>query len=87
MTLNLVDTWEWLIVNHIVIFLFNFLQVNQMRHMTKRRRIGMIDLSAEDFSSSCLPHPTAVIKSLSSKLPIVAKKKNDDLLTIIKVSW
>ena len=56
-----------------------------MRHMTKRRRIGMIDLSADEFSQSCLPYPTAVIKSISNKLPVVAKKKNDDLLTIIKV--
>ena len=57
-----------------------------MKHMTKRRRIGMIDLSADEFSQSCLPYPTAVIKSISNKLPVVAKKKNDDLLTIIKVT-
>ena len=57
-----------------------------MKHMTKRRRIGMIDLSADEFSQSCLPYPTAVIRSISNKLPVVAKKKNDDLLTIIKVT-
>ena len=56
-----------------------------MKKMTKKRRIGMIDLSADEFSQSCLPHPTSVIKAINSKLPVVAKKKNDDLLTIIKV--
>ena len=56
-----------------------------MKRMTKKRRIGMVDLSADDFSQSCLPYPNEVIKAINSKLPVVAKKKNDDLLTIIKV--
>ncbi|XP_067943512.1 dynein axonemal heavy chain 6-like [Watersipora subatra] len=61
-------------------------QINQMKRMTKKRRLGMIDLSADEFSQSCLPYPSAVIKAINNKLPTVAKKKNDDLLTIIKSS-
>jgi len=57
-----------------------------MKKMIKKRRIGMMDLCAEEFSQSCLPYPSAVIKAINNKLPVVAKKKNDELLTIIKVS-
>lgn len=57
-----------------------------MRNMVKHRRIGMMDLSAEEFCQSCLPFPTSVIKAINKRLPKVAKMKNDELLTVIKVS-
>jgi len=55
-----------------------------MKTMVRRRRIGLINLSAEDFSESCLPYPSKVIKAINERLPVVASKKNDELLTIIK---
>lgn len=56
-----------------------------MKKMVMSRRVDMIQVKAEDFCSSCLPYPQKVVKEVHEKLPVIANKRNDDLLTIIKV--
>ena len=53
--------------------------------MTKERRLGIIEVQASDFCDSCLPYPEKVIHQVHKNLPVVAAKRNEDLLNIIKV--
>lgn len=45
----------------------------------------MIQVQSKIYRDSCLPHPEFVIKRTHQHLPIIANKRNEDLLTIIKV--
>lgn len=57
-----------------------------MEEMVTEKRIAMVQLQADKYKADCLPFPTRVLEEIQEALPIVANKKNEDLLTIIKVS-
>lgn len=56
-----------------------------MRKMTVKRRCAMILVMSSDYRDSCMPYPQEIIDKTHHKLPIIANKRNEDLLTIIKV--
>lgn len=56
-----------------------------MRKMTVKRRCAMILVMSSNYRDSCLPYPQEIIDKTHHKLPIIANKRNEDLLTIIKV--
>lgn len=45
----------------------------------------MILVMSSNYRDSCLPYPQEIIDKTHHKLPIIANKRNEDLLTIIKV--
>lgn len=53
--------------------------------MKRERRHGLLHIASEGFCQSCLPYPQGVITAVNSRLPEMALRKNEDLLTIIKV--
>ncbi|XP_023930267.1 dynein heavy chain 6, axonemal [Lingula anatina] len=59
-------------------------QVREMKNMVLSKRLGMILLMAEKFSEACMPYPTNVLNIIHKKLPVVANKRNEDLINIIK---
>ena len=61
------------------------LQLQRMKHMRQSLRVGLIDVKSEGFCQSCLPYPKNVMQAVVAKLPVIALKRNEDLLTIIKV--
>ena len=63
------------------------LQLNRMQTMCKDLRLGLIHVLSENFCQSCIPFPSSVMKAVVSKLPVIALKRNEDLLTIIKVRF
>lgn len=56
-----------------------------MTDMRQKKRLGLIEVLSGGFRDSCLPHPREVLSVVNSKLPVVALKRNEDLLSIIKV--
>ena len=62
-----------------------YFQLQRMKHMRQSLRVGLIDVRSEGFCQSCLPYPENVMKAVVAKLPVIALKRNEDLLTIIKV--
>eukprot|EP00105_Crassostrea_gigas_P038198 XP_019922346.1 PREDICTED: dynein heavy chain 6, axonemal [Crassostrea gigas] len=58
--------------------------VREMRKMTVKRRCAMILVMSSDYRDSCMPYPQEIIDKTHHKLPIIANKRNEDLLTIIK---
>ena len=60
-------------------------QIREMQAMTKQRRLGLMQVLSEDFCNTCLPYPQQVVTAVCDKLPVIALKRNEDLLTIIKV--
>ena len=57
-----------------------------MKSMRQQGNVGFVTVLSQGFCESCLPYPTNVISAVSVKLPVVAVKRNEGLLTIIKVS-
>ena len=57
-----------------------------MKKMVTNQRIAMIQVNAKGFQETCLPFAEKVLNAIHKKLPIIANKRNEDLLTIIKVS-
>ena len=57
-----------------------------MKRMIISRRVAMIQVSSKNYRDSCLPHTEELVKEVSTALPVIAVKRNEDLLTIIKVS-
>jgi len=49
------------------------------------RRVAMIHVYSKGYRDTCLPYPDAIVNKVSKALPIIAIKRNEDLLTIIKV--
>lgn len=58
-----------------------------MKKMEMTRRVAMIQVLAEEFCNSCLPYPEKVVKDVHQILPVIANKRNDELITIIKVYY
>ncbi|KAK3576323.1 hypothetical protein CHS0354_039732 [Potamilus streckersoni] len=58
--------------------------IRQMKKMTLMRRIAMIQVQSRNFQDSCLPYPENIVREVNKILPVIANKRNEDLLTIIK---
>ncbi|KAL4237693.1 Dynein heavy chain 14 [Mactra antiquata] len=58
--------------------------IRQMKRMTVLRRVAMIHVHSKNYRESCLPFPENIVNKVSKALPIIAIKRNEDLLTIIK---
>ena len=56
-----------------------------MSAMIKKTRLGLLCVESQGFLDSCLPYPKNVLDAVFAKLPVIAAKRNEDLLTIIKV--
>lgn len=57
-----------------------------MRRMTVARRVAMVQVHSRNYRESCLPYPDNIVSKVSKTLPIIAIRRNEDLLTIIKVN-
>lgn len=55
--------------------------------MTIRKRVHMIQVLSKNYRETCLPYPTNIVDTVHIKLPLIANKRNEDLLTIIKVGF
>lgn len=58
--------------------------IRQMKKMRIVRRVAMILVHSKEFRDTCLPFPESIVAKVSKALPIIAIKRNEDLLTIIK---
>lgn len=58
--------------------------LRRMQKMVMSRRVAMVKVRAENFYSTCTPYPDKVVADVDQRLPVIANKRNDDLLTIIK---
>ena len=56
-----------------------------MSHMQRKRRLGHIIVHSETFCQDCKPYPQTVVTHVKVALPVIAYKRNEDLLSIIKV--
>ena len=61
------------------------LQLRRMWNMVMSRRVAMVQVRATDFCNSATPFPQKVVDLVHHRLPLIANKRNDELLTIIKV--
>eukprot|EP00058_Branchiostoma_floridae_P021106 XP_002606596.1 hypothetical protein BRAFLDRAFT_72653 [Branchiostoma floridae] len=59
-------------------------QVRSMLKMRTHQRIGMMEVFSDGFQQSCLPFPKDVLAAINRKLPVIANKKNEELMRIIK---
>ncbi|XP_071833092.1 dynein axonemal heavy chain 6-like isoform X4 [Apostichopus japonicus] len=58
--------------------------VRAMQSMQTSKRKGMIRVLSSDFQASCLPYPTQVNRAVQARLPVIANRRNEDLLKVIK---
>ena len=56
-----------------------------MQKMTLHKRVGLFHVDISGFQKDCLPFPETVIKGVGRHLPVIAAKRNDVLLNVIKV--
>ena len=61
-------------------------QVLDMKEMLLHKRIGLFHLDVTQFQKDCLPFPEKVLEAVGRHLPVIAAKRNDVLLNVIKVS-
>ena len=61
------------------------LQLRRMGNMVMSRRVAMVQVRATDFCNATMPFPQKVVDLVHHRLPLIANKRNDELLTIIKV--
>ena len=59
-------------------------QLRSMRNMPKQRRLGKVQVRSIDFCGSCTPHPEHVLKQVTDRLPTIAFRRNEELLSVIK---
>ncbi|XP_052105827.1 dynein axonemal heavy chain 6-like isoform X2 [Mytilus californianus] len=59
-------------------------EIGKMKAMTIRKRVHMIQVLSKNYRETCLPYPTNIVDTVHIKLPLIANKRNEDLLTIIK---
>ena len=57
-----------------------------MKVMVRERRLGLVMVFSENFCQTCLPYPKEVLSKVTTHPPILAFRRNEDLLTIIKAS-
>ena len=56
-----------------------------MTKMTLHKRIGLFHVDISGFNTDCLPFPEKILEALGRHLPVIAAKRNDVLLNVIKV--
>lgn len=56
-----------------------------MAKMTLHKRIGLFHVDITGFKTDCLPFPEKILEALGRHLPVIAAKRNDVLLNVIKV--
>ena len=56
-----------------------------MKSMPTSQRKALFLVKSDQFKESCIPYPQRIISAVDKHLPVVANKKNDALLNIIKV--
>lgn len=61
-------------------------QVLDMKEMLLHKRIGLFHVDITQFQKDCLPFPEKVLEAVGRHLPVMAAKRNDVLLNVIKVS-
>lgn len=57
-----------------------------MKKMTLHKRVGLFHVDITGFQKDCLPFPERVLEAVSRHLPVIAAKRNDVLLNVIKVN-
>lgn len=65
--------------------LFLLFQVLEMSKMVLHKRVGLFHVEVTGFQSDCLPYPQKVLEAVACHLPVIAAKRNDVLLNVIKV--
>ena len=58
-----------------------------MKKMTLHKRIGLFHVDSTGFQKDCLPYPEKVLEAVGRHLPVIAAKRNDVLLNVIKVNY
>ncbi|OWF46435.1 Dynein heavy chain 6, axonemal [Mizuhopecten yessoensis] len=58
--------------------------IHQMKKMTTVRRVSMVQVQSKNFRECCLPYCKEIVSDSHKQLPLIANKRNEDLLTIIK---
>lgn len=56
-----------------------------MSKMVLHKRVGLFHVEITGFQSDCLPYPQKVLEAVACHLPVIAAKRNDVLLNVIKV--
>ena len=56
-----------------------------MNSMVLHNRVGLFHLDIAGFQAECLPFPKKVLEGVTRYLPVIAAKRNDALLNVIKV--
>ena len=56
-----------------------------MKKMTAHKRVGMFHVDITGYNNDCLPFPEKVLEAVGRHLPVIAAKRNDVLLNVIKV--
>ena len=56
-----------------------------MAKMTLHKRIGLFHVDITGFKTNCLPFPEKILEAIGRHLPVIAAKRNDVLLNVIKV--
>ena len=56
-----------------------------MAKMTLHKRVGLFHVDITEFHKTCLPYPEKVLEGVARHLPVIAAKRNDVLLNVIKV--
>ena len=56
-----------------------------MKEMTLSKRVGLFNVDCSEFQSSCLPYPEKVLHGVARHLPVIAARRNDALLNVVKV--
>ncbi|XP_077989551.1 dynein axonemal heavy chain 6-like [Glandiceps talaboti] len=59
-------------------------QISEMDDMETAKRNGMFQVLSDGYKESCLPYPRDVISAVNRRMPVIANKRNEDLLTVIK---
>ena len=57
-----------------------------MREMPLLKFVGMLKVDTEHFKDVCLPYPMKVLNSVYQKLPKMANQRNEDLLSVVRVT-
>ena len=65
----------------------SFVQVLDMKEMRLHKRVGLFHVDITQFQKDCLPFPEKVLEAVSRHLPVIAARRNDVLLNVIKVSF
>ena len=58
-----------------------------MQSMPICQNKGLLLVKTDQFKEACLPYPQKIIFAVNQHLPVVANRKNEALLKVIKVKF